>query len=183
VSKRRSARPEPRTTDRRRNVVLYRRGAVQASEPTLVRLAGAFARLGRFLGTRRRVTAVGLGNEESWAVETSRDGSQWRWLGKAWKSPNEAVLMHVSVRFIRFRQLLPSETKGWSEPLETQGKLPMTMVHMEEGQREDLWPGDEHLGLPMLLPGGETGRLLTFDHALDGSSWRYTLEFRGVREG
>ena len=48
---------------------------------------------------------------------------------------------------------------------------------------EDLWPGDEHLGLPMLLPGGETGRLLGFEYAPDGSSWRYTLEFRGAREG
>lgn len=115
-------------------------------------------------------------------METSRDGSQWRWLGKAWKSPGEAVLLHVSVRFIRFRQLAPSETKGWSEPLETEGRLPMTMVHMEDAQREDLWPGDEHLGLPMLLPGGETGRLQLFDHAPDGSSWRYTLEFRGARE-
>ena len=90
--------------------------------------------------------------------------------------------MHVSVRFIRFRQLVPSETEGWSEPLETEGRLPMTVVHMEDAQREDLWPGDEHLGLPMLLPGGETGRLLGFECAPDGSSWRYTLEFRGARE-
>ena len=97
---------------------------------------------------------MSFGNEECWAVETSRDGSQWRWLGKA-----------------------------WSEPLETEGRLPMTMVRMEDEQREDLWPGDEHLGLPMLLPGGETGRLLGFEYAPDGSSWRYTLEFRGAREG
>ena len=125
---------------------------------------------------------MSLGNEECWAVETSRDGSQWRWLGKAWKSPNESVLMHVSVRFIRFRQLVPTESKAWSEPLETEGRLPMTMVRMEDEQREDLWPGDEHLGLPMLLPGGETGRLLGFEYAPDGSSWRYSLEFRGARE-
>jgi hypothetical protein len=35
----------------------------------------------------------------------------------------------------------------------------------------------------MLLPGGETGRLQRFEHASDGSSWMYTLEFRGAREG
>ena len=43
-------------------------------------------------------------------------------------------------------------------------------------------PGAEHLGLPMLLPGGENGRLVAFEHADDGSTWRYTLEFRGSRE-
>ena len=141
----------------------------------------AFAR--RFLTRLGYSRPMSLGNEECWAVETSRDGSQWRWLGKAWKSPNESVLMHVSVRFIRFRQLVPTESKAWSEPLETEGRLPMTMVRMEDEQREDLWPGDEHLGLPMLLPGGETGRLVRFEYAPDGSSWRYTLEFRGAREG
>ena len=60
----------------------------------------------------------------------------------------------------------------------------MTMVRMEDRARaRTCGPGEEHLGLPMLLPGGETGRLLAFEHAPDGSSWRYTLEFRGAREG
>ena len=131
----------------------------------------------------RRVCPMGLGNEECWAVETSRDGEKWRSLGRAWKSPGEPVLMHVSVRFVRYRQLLPAETSGWSEPLESEGELPMTLVRMEERARQDLWPGDEHLGLPVLLPGGETGRLQAFEHAPDGTSWRYTLEFRGAREG
>ena len=126
---------------------------------------------------------MGLGNEECWAVETSRDGEKWRNLGKAWKSPGEPVLMHVSVRFVRYRQLVPAEASEWSEPLESEGDLPMTMVRMEDRARQDLWPGDEHLGLPMLLPGGETGRLQAFEHASDGSSWRYMLEFRGAREG
>ena len=123
------------------------------------------------------------GNEQAWAVETSRDGHRWRPLGKAWKSPGEPVLMHVSIRFVRFRQLIPTEQPDWSEPLETEGALPMTLVRMEDHAREDLWPDDSHLGLPVLLPGGETGRLQRFEHAPDGSSWTYTLEFRGAREG
>jgi hypothetical protein len=131
---------------------------------------------------RRRVPPVGLGNEESWAVETSKDGEKWRYLGKAWKSPGEPVLLHVSVPLVRYRQLLPAESEEWSAPLRTEGELPMTLVRMEEGSREDLWPGEEHLGLPMLLPGGESGRLQRFEHAPDGSSWTYTLEFRGARE-
>ena len=124
-----------------------------------------------------------LGNEESWAVETSKDGEKWRYLGKAWKSPGEPVLLHVSVPFVRYRELLPADSDEWSEPLRTEGELPMTLVRMEEGAREDLWPTEDHLGLPMLLPGGESGRLQRFEHEPDGSSWIYTLEFRGAREG
>jgi hypothetical protein len=54
---------------------------------------------------------------------------------------------------------------------------------MEDGAREDMWPDEEHAGLPMLLPGGEVGRLIRFEHEPDGSSWSYALEFRGAREG
>jgi hypothetical protein len=123
-----------------------------------------------------------FGNEECWVVETSRDGERWRFFGKAWKSPGEPVLLHAPVRFVRFRQLLPTEDPEWCEPVESDGELPITLVRMEERVRRDLWPGEEHAGLPMLLPGGEVGRLREFDHADDGSTWRYVLEFRGARE-
>lgn len=125
---------------------------------------------------------MGLGNEECWAVETSRDGERWRFFGKAWKAPGEAVLLHAAPRYVRFRQLLPTEESEWCEPLEADGDLPMTLLGMERHSRAELWPGEEHVGLPVVLPGGEEGRLLTFDHAPDGSSWSYRLEFRGSRE-
>ena len=126
---------------------------------------------------------MGFGNEECWAVETSKDGERWRFFGKAWKSPGEPVLLHAVPRYLRFRQLLPTETSDWCEPLEAHGDDPMTLVRMEERSREYLWPSEEHVGLPVVLPGGEEGRLLRFEHAPDGSSWSYALEFRGVREG
>ncbi len=116
-------------------------------------------------------------------MESSKDGERWRFFGKAWKSPGEAVLLHPSVRFVRFRQLLPDEDSEWCEPVEASGQHPVTLVRMEDRQREELWPDEEHRGLPMLLAGGEIGRLQLFEHADDGSSWRYVLEFRGAREG
>jgi hypothetical protein len=125
---------------------------------------------------------VGLGNEECWAVETSKDGERWRFFGRAWKSPGELVLMHAHVRYVRFRQLLPTEDTEWSEPLEAKGDTPMCIVSMERHEREDVWPDEQHRSLPMLLPGGEIGRLQRFEHAEDGSTWSYTLDFRGARE-
>jgi hypothetical protein len=125
---------------------------------------------------------MGLGNEECWAVETSKDGSKWRFFGRAWKSPGEAVLVHSRIALLRYRQLIPRETAEWCEPLATAGATPMCLVSMEGHTRIDVWPGEEHLGLPVVLPGGEVGRLLAFEHAPDGSTWRYQLEFRGAVE-
>jgi hypothetical protein len=58
----------------------------------------------------------------------------------------------------------------------------MTLLLMEAGARSELWPDAGHVGLPMLLPGGEEGRLLSFEHQDDPEEWTYALEFRGSRD-
>lgn len=42
--------------------------------------------------------------------------------------------------------------------------------------REDIWPTDEHLGLPILLPGGEVGILKSWWNADDRKEWRWQIE-------
>jgi hypothetical protein len=74
--------------------------------------------------------------------------------------------------------LQPSAQTEWCEPLEGDGGTPMSLVRMETHEREDVWPRQEHLGLPVLLPGGEAGRLLRFERGAD-DTWTYALEFRG----
>ena len=115
---------------------------------------------------------------ECWIVETSKDGERWRFFGKAWKRPGEQVLLHAVPRYVRFR---PEWEKHWREPLERTSDLPMTLLLMEAGARSELWPDTEHVGLPMLLPGGEEGRLLRFEHRGDPEEWTYALEFRGSK--
>ena len=58
----------------------------------------------------------------------------------------------------------------------------MTLLDLEAGVRRELWPTDEHVGLPVVLPGGEEGMLLRFEHAEDPTQWTYALEFRGSAE-
>jgi hypothetical protein len=113
---------------------------------------------------------------ECWIVETSKDGDRWRFFGKAWKTPGEPVLLHAVPRYVRFR---PDEEPDWHEPLERSGDQPVTLLRMEDGEREELWPDGSHEGLPMLLPGGELGRLLRFEHTDDPVTWTYALEFMG----
>jgi hypothetical protein len=52
----------------------------------------------------------------------------------------------------------------------------------EEWTREELWPDKEHVGLPVLLSGGEEGRLLRFEHHDDPVRWP-TRSFGGNAVG
>jgi hypothetical protein len=48
-------------------------------------------------------------------------------------------------------------------------------------EREELWPSEEDIGRPVILPGGEVGILLAWWNADDGSEWRWRLEFYNHR--
>lgn len=111
-----------------------------------------------------------------WLVETSGDGESWRRLGKAWTFPDEPLLVHGASRYLRFRA---AGVEDWSAPMERAGSGCMALLDLGGATRVDLLPEERHLGLPVLLPGGETGRLLRFDAAEGGTSWTYTLEFSG----
>jgi hypothetical protein len=116
--------------------------------------------------------------EVAWAVEASKDGERWRFFGKAWLKPGEPLLVHALPRLVRFRRV---DDEGWCVPLERTGDHPMALLRLEDGTREELWPDDDHVGLPVLLPGGEEGRLLRFEHSAEGDRWTWALEFRGLR--
>ena len=51
------------------------------------------------------------------------------------------------------------------------------MKRGEKVEREDVWPGEEHLGAVVLLPGGEAGHLCDWWHAADSTEWRWRVEF------
>jgi len=119
--------------------------------------------------------------EISWAIEASKDGQRWRFFGKAWARPGEPLLVHGAPRFLRYRCL--DGEHEWSRALERSGDQPMTLLDLVEGSRVDLWPTGEHAGLPVLLPGGEEGRLLRFERNQAGDRWTWALEFRGLHPG
>jgi hypothetical protein len=60
---------------------------------------------------------------------------------------------------------------------------PMARLTVRDGQiaREDLWPTDDDLGRPVILPGGEVGILLGWWNADDESEWRWQVEFYNHR--
>ncbi len=116
--------------------------------------------------------------EIGWVIESSKDGDRWRFFGKGWTREGEPLLVHGASTFLRFRRL-DEGTEEWSPPPQRNGDHPMTFLDLSAGTRLELWPADEHVGLPVLLPGGEEGRLLRFERSSDGARFTYALEFRG----
>jgi len=114
--------------------------------------------------------------DQAWLIESSRDGEKWRTMGKAWTFRGEPLLVHGASKFLRFRHV---DAEDWTGPMERTGNECMALVDLEAGTRAEIWPGDEHRGLPVFLPGGEAGRLVTFFCSDDQHSWTYTLEFQG----
>ena len=51
----------------------------------------------------------------------------------------------------------------------------------EQISREDLWPTENDIGLVIILPGGEVGKLVSWWNAEDGSEWRWQVEFYNHR--
>jgi hypothetical protein len=43
--------------------------------------------------------------------------------------------------------------------------------------REDVWPGEEDIGLPVILPGGEVGIVTEWSNAADLTSWEWSVRF------
>ena len=43
--------------------------------------------------------------------------------------------------------------------------------------REDVWPGDDDIGLPVILPGGEVGIITEWSNAADLRSWEWSVRF------
>lgn len=61
---------------------------------------------------------------------------------------------------------------------------PMTLITITGSNvgREEIWPTDDHIGMPVLLAGGEVGVLTAWRHAEDRSWWQWSVEFSNHKE-
>ena len=92
--------------------------------------------------------------------------------------------MHSRIAFLRYRQLIPREDGRVVRAARDRGDD--ADVYRLDGRthtRIDVWPGAEHAGCRWCCPGVRWDGCCAFEHAPDGSTWRYQLEFRGAREG
>jgi hypothetical protein len=56
---------------------------------------------------------------------------------------------------------------------------PITRLTMDDERvrREDIWPDEDDIGRPVILPGGEVGILTEWSNAPDHTSWEWSVRF------
>ena len=93
---------------------------------------------------------------------------------------NGLVLVHAAPA------ALEVEVRAEDDALVARGSIvreheysPMTLLERSgDGfRRTEVWPTEEHHGMPVLLAGGEVGILQRWEHAEDRSWWRWSVEF------
>ncbi len=70
-----------------------------------------------------------------------------------------------------------------AERLMRTGDYPISRLTREGDRilREDCWPDQNDIGLPVILPGGEVGILRSWWNAEDESEWRWSVELYNHR--
>jgi hypothetical protein len=90
------------------------------------------------------------------------------------------VLVHAAPAQLRLHvRTEDGTTIAQGEPDRDGDYSPITLLELADGgvRRSEIWPDENHLGLPVLLPGGEVGVLTAWEHAPDHSWWRWSVEF------
>jgi hypothetical protein len=72
---------------------------------------------------------------------------------------------------------------AFADQLERTAERPMACLVRNGSHitRVDLWPEEDDLGRPVILPGGEVGILCSWWNAPDGQEWRWQVEFYNHR--
>jgi hypothetical protein len=92
----------------------------------------------------------------------------------------ERVLVHAAPAQLQLKVVDDDDRVVIAGEAEREGDYsPMTLLELDGGdvRRSEIWPDVEHLGLPVLLAGGEVGILRAWEHTDDRSWWRWSVEF------
>lgn len=108
------------------------------------------------------------------------------YFGRGALDPTEKLLVHaaparLNVEISRGKRTLIASANDLAATQES----PICLLTIDGNRvtREDLWPTQEHHGLPVLLPGGEVGILNDWWHAADQQEWRWQVTFyNSIRE-
>lgn len=93
--------------------------------------------------------------------------------------PTATLLVHAAPDVLTV-EIVDSEGQPFARGVDlgrTQ-ESPMTRLTLSgsDVHREDAWPSESDLGLPVLLPGGEAGILQAWWNAPDRKEWRWQIE-------
>jgi hypothetical protein len=114
-----------------------------------------------------------------WELRNPDGGAQGLEFAKARMGDHRVVLVHAAPSRLDVVVRTVNEVLlAIGTDLHAQGETPISRLTLDDLRvvRENVWPGEEDLGLPVILPGGEVGILRSWWNAEDRSAWRWTLE-------
>jgi hypothetical protein len=114
-----------------------------------------------------------------WEVWYPRGGSTGMLHSRGRLAPTDVLLVHSVPEIISVDVRDADGNRiAHGSGLERTLQSPMCRLRREGARvtREDLWPTASDIGLPVLLPGGEVGILLSWWNADDHSEWRWQIE-------
>jgi hypothetical protein len=123
---------------------------------------------------------------EYWSIFYPKAASTGLWMGRGMLDATDQLLVHAAPPVLTV-EVHDGEGRriAFGQDLEATEESPICLLQKKGDSitRRDLWPDDEHLGLPVLLPGSEVGILQSWWNAEDQSEWRWAVEFYNRTEG
>ncbi|MBX3001355.1 MAG: hypothetical protein KF893_22730 [Caldilineaceae bacterium] len=117
---------------------------------------------------------------EDWSIWYPEAASNGVWMGRGRIDPTDRLLVHAAPPVLTVEVHDGNGHRiAFGQDLEATEESPICLLQKEGVAltRRDLWPGDEHIGLPVLLPGSEVGILQSWWNAEDQKEWRWAVEF------
>jgi hypothetical protein len=117
---------------------------------------------------------------EYWAIWYPRAAATGLLLGRGFLDSTEALMFHAAPDIITVEVC---DTEGsrvaYGQDLERTQETPMCRFRRVGDRiiREDFWPQESDLGRPVMLTGGEVGKLTAWWHSADRKEWRWQVEF------
>jgi hypothetical protein len=125
--------------------------------------------------------SVAMGNSmQYWEIWYPKAGATGLLVGRGMLDSTEIVALHAAPDVITVEVADQEGNRvAVGEELQRTGDSPMCFLRRQNGTivREDNWPADRDLKVPVMLPGGEVGTLESWWHSEDKKEWRWNVEF------
>jgi hypothetical protein len=127
-------------------------------------------------GERRRAS-----EDTIWDLRNPDGAAHGLEFARARMASHRVVLVHAAPSRLDVVVRTPDENLvAIGTDLHAHGETPMSRLTLDDLRivRENVWPGEGDLGLPVILPGGEVGVLREWWNAPDHRSWRWSIELQ-----
>lgn len=119
-----------------------------------------------------------------WEIRSPDGGSNGLEFSRSRIDAVERVIVHAAPGRMNvevFDEAFHLVAKGTKLKSSEHSPMALLTIDGDAIRREQIWPVEEHLGMPVILPGGEVGILTAWWNADDHSAWRWSVEFSNRR--